>query len=436
MLLIPWWEGAKITMWLLECLDIFFYFQSFEFFFDRSDPLPSTFYGLRCAIMKAAFLTSLLAISLPIAALGGIGTELVYKGLERPVWAGAPDGVTDKLWIMEQAGSVWIIDLKTGEKSDEPFLKLNDKVDRKDNEEGMLGLAFAPDFEKTGRYYINYTSKDSHSNVVRFVAKDGMTTDPESGEVILRYEQDFGNHNGGWLDFGPDGMLWIATGDGGSANDPKARAQDVTKLLGKVLRLDVSGAKGYKSPKDNGFADVPDALPEIHAIGLRNPWRSSFDRETGDFWIGDVGQGKWEEIDFVEKGKTGGKNFGWRLREGLIKNPNGKVGGKEPKDHVEPVYVYEHGSGSNQGLSVTGGFVYRGNDIPELSGRYVFADYQNPRIWSFELKGSKATGFKDHTDSLQPEGGRISLISSFGEGGDGELYITDLSGPVYKIVRK
>ncbi len=386
--------------------------------------------------MKTTFLFSILAISLPVSASAELATELVYKGLERPVWAGAPDGVTDRLWIMEQAGTVWVIDLKTGKKADKPFLKLTDRVDRKDNEEGMLGLAFAPDFGKTGRYYINYTSKDGHSNVVRFVAKNGMTEDPESGEVILKYKQDFGNHNGGWLDFGPDGMLWIATGDGGSANDPNANAQDVTKHLGKVLRLDVSGEKGYGIPEDNGFVDVKNALPEIHAIGLRNPWRSSFDRKTGDFWIGDVGQGKWEEIDFVKKGETGGKNFGWRLREGLVKNPNGKIGGNKPKNNVDPVYVYKHGGGSDEGLSVTGGYVYRGDDIAGLSGRYVFADYQNPRIWSFELKDGKAEDFQDHTDELQPEGGRITLISSFGEGGDGELYITDLGGPVYRIVEK
>ncbi|MEP3214584.1 MAG: PQQ-dependent sugar dehydrogenase [Luteolibacter sp.] len=363
----------------------------------------------------------------------------MIKDLERPVWVGAPDGVTDKLWVMEQAGTVWIVDLGSGEKMEEPFLKINPKVDRKGNEEGLLGLAFAPDFQESGRYYINYTSKDSHSNIVRFTSEDGLTTDAESGETLLRYKQDFDNHNGGWLDFGPDGMLWIATGDGGAANDPKARAQDVSQYLGKVLRLDVSGEKGYVAPEDNGYASMEGALPEIHAIGMRNPWRCSFDRKTGDFWIGDVGQNAWEEIDFVKKGETGGKNFGWRLREGKIKTPKKKdtdPGGDIPKNHHDPIYVYEHGSGPQQGISVTGGYVYRGQDVPELEGRYVFADYQNPRIWSFVEKDGKATDFRDHTDELQPEGGRIALISSFGEGGDGELYLTDLSGVVYRVVEK
>lgn len=388
--------------------------------------------------MKPAYLA--LLFSLPMAlSRAELATETVIKGLERPVWVGAPDGVIDKLWVMEQPGTIWVIDLKRGEKFPDPFLKIQSKVDDSKNEEGLLGLAFAPDFAESGRYYVNYTSKDSHSNVVRFTTPDGMTTEAESGETILRYKQDYDNHNGGWLDFGPDGMLWIGTGDGGAANDPKGRAQDVGETLGKMLRLDVSGETGYVPAPGNGFADVKGALPEIHAIGLRNPWRCSFDRETGDFWIGDVGQNAWEEINFVEKGKTGGKNFGWRLREGEIKTPAKKdrdVGGDIPDNHHEPIYVYEHGSGSLQGLSVTGGYVYRGNDIPELKGRYIFADYQNPRIWSFVGKGSDIADFKDHTSELQPDKGRISLISSFGEGGDGELYLTDLTGAVYKIVGK
>jgi glucose/arabinose dehydrogenase len=389
-------------------------------------------------IMKRACFSFLLILPFSLSH-AELATETVIKGLERPVWVGAPDGVSDKLWVMEQPGTIWIIDLATGKKSSEPFLKIKPKVDSSKNEEGLLGLAFAPDFAESGRYYVNFTSKDSHSNVVRFTSPDGMTTDADSGETILRYKQDFDNHNGGWLDFGPDGMLWIGTGDGGAANDPKGRAQDVGQYLGKMLRLDVSGEKGYTPASDNGFAKVKGALPEIHAIGLRNPWRCSFDRETGDFWIGDVGQNAWEEIDFVKKGETGGKNFGWRLREGDIKTPsrkNANPGGDIPEDHHEPIYVYEHGSGSLQGLSVTGGYVYRGTEVPELVGRYVFADYQNPRIWSFVEKGGKAVDFKDHTSELQPEGGRINLISSFGEGGDGELYLTDLTGAVYKIVGK
>ena len=366
----------------------------------------------------------------------GVGTELLYKGLERPVWAGAPSSVKGKLWVMEQAGTVWIIDLKTGEKSEKPFLKINDKVTRKGNEQGLLGLAFSPDFEKSGRYYINYTENSGDTRIVRYESKDRKTTDPESGETILEIKQPFGNHNGGWLDFGPDGFLYIATGDGGAGNDPKNLAQDLSSHLGKLLRLDVSVDKGYQSPKDNAFNGKKGALPEIHAFGLRNPWRCSFDRETGDFWIGDVGQNAWEEINFVKDGKAGGMNFGWRLREADVKTPAKGIGGDAPEDNVEPVYVYKHGNGPSEGLSVTGGFVYRGSKVPDLKGRYVFADYQNPRIWSVVEKGGKVSDFTDHTSDLQPEGGRINLISSFGEDAEGELYITDLSGPVYRIVDK
>jgi len=386
--------------------------------------------------MKLTCLLSLLALGLAAFSNAELATQLLAKGFERPVWCGAPNSVKGKLWVMEQAGTVWIVDLKTGERAEKPFLKINERVDRKDNEEGLLGLAFAPDFEKSGKFYVNFTDKESNTQIVRFVSKDGVTSDPESGETILKYAQPFVNHNGGWLDFGPDGYLYIATGDGGAGDDPKNNAQDRSSLLGKVLRLDVSGEKGYTIPSDNPFQKEKDAKPEIVAIGLRNPWRCSFDRETGDFWIGDVGQNKWEEIDAVKSGEVIGKNFGWRLREADVGNPNGKIAGKQPKDNVEPVYVYAHGNGPKEGLSVTGGYVYRGSRIKEMQGRYIFADYQNPRIWSFQLKAGKAEDFEDHTSSLQPEGGRINLISSFGEDADGEVYLVDLSGPVYRIVGK
>jgi glucose/arabinose dehydrogenase len=400
------------------------------------DPLPWCETGIICAIMKSALTLVIAPFLLASLLHAGVGTEVLIKGLERPVWAGAPASVKGKLWVMEQAGTVWIVDLETGEKSAKPFLKIDDKVTRKSNEQGLLGLAFAPDFEKSGRYYINYNEKGGDTRIVRYVSEDLMTTDPDSGEIILEYKQPFGNHNGGWLGFGPDGMLYIATGDGGAGNDPKGNAQNLSSHLGKLLRLDVSPQKGYVSPNDNAFAGKKGALPEIHAYGLRNPWRCSFDRETGDFWIGDVGQNAWEEINFVKKGEAGGMNFGWRLREADIKTPAKGVGGDKPKDNVEPVYVYKHGNGPREGLSVTGGYVYRGSKVADLKGRYFFADYQNPRIWSVVEKNGEVSDFTDHTSELQPEGGRINLISSFGEDADGELYITDLSGVVYRIVSK
>lgn len=393
-------------------------------------------FWLDCAIMN--FSKTLVACSVLFGSLahGQLATELLAKGFERPVWAGAPRSVNDKLWVMEQAGTVWIVDLKTGKRSEKPFLKINDEVSRKGNEQGLLGLAFAPDFDKSGKYYVNYNEKDGDTLIVRFISKDGLTTDEGSAETILEYDQPFANHNGGWLEFGPDGFLYIATGDGGSGNDPKNLAQDMTSPLGKILRLDVSGDKGYKVPATNPYQKEKDVHPLIVASGLRNPWRCSFDRKTGDFWIADVGQNAWEEINVINLKELSKKNFGWRLREGDVVTPNKSVGGEAPSNHVEPVYVYKHGNGPKEGLSVTGGYVYRGTEIPGFEGRYLFADYQNPRIWSFVMKGGKADDFKDHTSELQPEGGRINLISAFAEDASGEHYLVDHSGAVYRIVGK
>ena len=364
-----------------------------------------------------------------------IAVEQVAKGFDRPVWAGMPEGINGKLWVMEQAGQVWIVDEKTGERDKQPFLDIRPDVSRKGNEEGLLGLAFAPDFVKSGRYYVNYTDKEKQTRIVRFISEDRKTTQPTTGEILLKYPSEFENHNGGWVGFGPDSMLYIGNGDGGAGNDPNQRGQALDTLLGKILRIDVSPQTGYKVPSDNPFVKDNGAKPEIWAYGVRNPWRCSFDRATGDFWIADVGQNHWEEINYMSAGKGSGANYGWRMREGDIETPAKNVGGPSPNGAIDPVYVYKHGSGEKEGLSVTGGYVYRG-PIKELEGRYVFGDYQNPRIWSFALKGGKATGFKDHTMELQPKGGRINLIASFAEGNDGGLFIVDHSGPIYRIVSR
>jgi glucose/arabinose dehydrogenase len=313
-----------------------------------------------------------------------------------------PAKVDDKLWVMEQAGRVWIFD---------------------------------PDFLVNGLYYINFTDKDHFTTILRLTSEDHATTDVSKAETVLRFKQPFENHNGGWIAFGPDGMLFIGNGDGGSANDPNNNGQSLDTWLGKILRIDVSPNQGYKVPADNPFVGTKGAKPEIWAYGVRNPWRCSFDRQTGDFWMGDVGQDKWEEVDFMPHGKGAGANYGWRLREGAVPTPKPSAGGDAPAGAIEPVYVYPHGTGTNQGLSVTGGYVYRG-PIAELRGRYLFADYQNPRVWSFVLKDGRVADFKDHSDALQPAGGRIALISSFAEDNQGNLYIIDHTGSVYQIVGK
>ena len=375
---------------------------------------------------------SILALSstllLPVSAK--IAVKKVTDGFDRPVWVGVPQSSKKQLWVMEQHGAITSMDPDSGEKT--VILDIRKQVSRQGNEEGMLGLAFAPDFTKTGRFYINYVDKEHHTCISRFEVKGG-SIDASKEEIVLRYKQDFQNHNGGWIDFGPDGMLYIGNGDGGSGNDPKQRAQDLGSLLGKILRIDVSVEKGYEVPKDNPFLKNKEAKPEIWAYGVRNPWRCSFDKKTGDLWIGDVGQNHWEEISYTTHKDGFGANFGWRLREGEVATPANDVGGDKPKDNVEPVYVYKHGGGKDEGFSVTGGYLYRG-PIKELQGRYIFADYQNPRIWSFELKNGKARDFKDHTDELQPDGGKIKQIPSFGEDLDGNVFIVDHSGPVYQII--
>ena len=364
-----------------------------------------------------------------------IGLRQVAGGLERPLWAGMPQRIDGKLWVMEQAGRVWIFDVATGTKSAQPFLDICSEVSRKGNEEGLLGLAFDPDFQVNGRYYVNFTDKEHFTRIVRFTSENHATTDVAGAEVVLRFKQPFENHNGGWLAFGPDGMLYIGNGDGGSGNDPNNNAQSLGTLLGKMLRIDVSPKQGYTVPSDNPFVATKGAQPEIWAYGLRNPWRCSFDRQTGDLWIGDVGQNKWEEVDFMPRGKGAGANFGWRVREGAVATPEPGAGAPAPAGAIEPVYVYPHGGAADQGVSVTGGYVYRG-PVAELQGRYVFGDYQNPRIWSFVLRDGKVADFKDHTDVLQPDKGRIALISSFAEDNQGNLFIIDHTGSVYQVVAK
>jgi len=379
----------------------------------------------------------LIWLSVASVAQAEIGVQQVATGFERPVWVGQPKGIGDKLWVIEQAGRVWIVDAKSGQRSEKPFLDIVSDVSRKGNEEGLLGLAFASDFPKTGRFYVNYTDRTPNkavTRIARFTANPAtLETDPATKEVLISVEQPYRNHNGGWIDFGPDDKLYTGLGDGGAANDPQGNGQNLGSYLGKILRIDVSGEKGYQTPPDNPFVKEAGALPEIWSWGLRNPWRCSFDRKTGDFWIGDVGQNVLEEINALPKGKASGANFGWRLREGDIATP--QVGGEKPAKAVEPVFVYKRGNGKLEGFSVTGGYVYRG-PIRELEGRYVFGDYQSKRVFSFVLKGGKATDIEDHTETMQPEGGKLGYLASFGEDNEGNLYVVDHGGPVYRVVEK
>ncbi|MDP0490781.1 MAG: PQQ-dependent sugar dehydrogenase [Verrucomicrobiota bacterium JB023] len=380
-------------------------------------------------------LTTLLFI--PTLALAAPSLERVGDDFERPVWVTTPEHSSQRLFIVEQGGKIFIHDQKSDETLSEPFLDLSDRVHRGHNEEGLLGLAFAPDYETSGRFYVNYSTKDRENKIARFTVtepKTATTCDPDSGEVILTFKQPFGNHNGGYLEFGPDGYLYIGTGDGGSANDPKRNAQDLSNLLGKILRIDVSPEKGYDIPADNPFVGDDEARDEILAYGLRNPWRCCWDGDN--FYIADVGQNHWEEINVTSKSDLHGANFGWRQREGLVETPKDGVGGPKPEGAIDPVYVYKHGMGETEGLSINGGYVYRGS-VSSLGGKYLFSDHLNPRIWSFEYKGGETTNFSDLTETLaRPDGKPFRMLSSFGTDADDELYVIELSGGVWKIVEE
>jgi glucose/arabinose dehydrogenase len=332
-------------------------------------------------------------------------------------------------------GHVRVFDLNTNTLLPKPFLTIPSVAGG--SEQGLLGLAFHPDYASNGFFYVHYNRSSGATIVDRFqVSGDPNVADPASRHPVFTTGQPFSNHNGGWLAYGPDGYLYLALGDGGSGGDPGNRGQNTGVFLGKMLRIDPDGDdfpadpnRNYAIPPTNPFAGGG-GLGEIWAYGLRNPWRDSFDRATGDLWIADVGQGAWEEIDFQPGTSTGGENYGWRCYEG---DHAFNLGGCAPANTmVFPIHEYSHALG----CSVTGGYVYRGCAVPDLDGTYFFADFCSARIWSFRYDGVMVSEFTDRTAELAPGGGlSIRGISSFGEDAAGEIYICDLSGgEVFKIV--
>lgn len=346
---------------------------------------------------------------------------------------GAGDG-SGRLFIVEQAGRIRIV--KDGELLPEPFLDITDRVES-GGERGLLGLAFHPEYAENGFLYVNYTHRPASmllTRIARFsVSGNPDQSDAASEQVVLEFAQDFNNHNGGMIAFGPnDGFLYIATGDGGSANDPNQNAQNLNSFLGKILRLDVDGGSPYAVPAANPFIGTPGALPEIWAYGLRNPWRFSFDRLTGDVYIGDVGQAEREEIDYQPGASVGGENYGWRIFEGSRCNTpiamEGECDALSPSA-VFPIHEYTH----DDGIAVTGGYAYRGAWLPELEGVYFFADFGSARVWSFSVMDGAASGLQEWTDVLNPDGARLTAISSFGEDDAGELYLASLGGKIFRL---
>ena len=363
-------------------------------------------------------LTILLWIN-PIATADGfpsIRLVRVVTGLASPVFVTDPgDG---RLFVVEQRGTIRIAE--SGTIRTTPFLDVTALV-RLGSERGLLGLAFDPSFAENGKFYVNYTDLSGDTVIERYsVSSDPSLADPSSGELVLRIDQPFANHNGGHLTFGPDGMLYIGTGDGGSGGDPLNSGQTLSTLLGKMLRIDVSGPLPYSIPVTNPFFSEPAARSEIWAYGLRNPWRYSFDRGTGDLYIGDVGQNAIEEIDFQPSSSPGGENYGWRRMEGSrCFNPST---GCNDGSLVLPILEYDH----SQGCSVTGGYVYRGTTRPALEGIYFFGDFCSGRLW-----GARRDEQGTWASAILLETGLT--VSSFGEDSRGNLYLIDYGGSVFRI---
>jgi glucose/arabinose dehydrogenase len=322
-----------------------------------------------------------------------------------------PDGSNDAV-VVTQGGVIWRLSVDESSPA-AAFGDISDRlIESPGNEEGLLGLAFSPDFDVDGRVYLYYTAGGPRRSVLsRSVVSNG-TLDMASERVLLELPQPYGNHNGGHLAFGPDGYLYVAVGDGGSAGDPEGNGQNLSTLLGSILRLDVSG-EGYRVPPDNPFVDTHGARPEIYAYGLRNPWRFSFDRETGDLWAADVGQDAWEEVDRI----VSGGNYGWNITEGLECYQASSCSMTELQ---MPRAVYGH----DAGCSITGGYVYRGASMPELNGWYVYADFCNGSVW--------AVNTADETPPvLLAETGLP--ITSFGELQDGELLAVTFANALFRL---
>ena len=374
----------------------------------------------------------------------------------QPLFVTAAPGDTTHIYVVQQTGQVLRFDLGTGTFDAQAFIDISGKLTSASGEQGLLGLAFDPGYAANGRLYLNYVVPGgqwgngiTHVSQFHFVTKKKKhhrgTTTVLSENILASFDHPQTNHNGGWIGFSPrlndDHNLYIATGDGGGGNDqgtghiePGGNALNTGTLLGKILRIHVDPSTAVVSiPSNNPFFSSGTSLREIFTFGLRNPFRGSFDRQTGDLFLADVGQNTREELDVqAATNAGGGENYGWRLREGTIATPTGSpvVGGAVPAGNVEPILDY----GRSTGGSIIGGYVYRGSAIPSLQGKYVFGDYVSDKIFTIDYSAGVASNFTDITPALFPSGG-LGNPSSFGEDANGELYICDIgNGRLFKIV--
>lgn len=351
--------------------------------------------------------------AIPAGPATTLSLALIANDFSRPVYL--THAGDDRLFVVEQRGVITIV------QNNQTFLNIEGRVGSEDNEQGLLSLAFHPNYANNGYFFVNYTDNRGDTIISRFqVSSDPNLADPDSEEIVLTIEQPYGNHNGGLIKFGPDGYLYIGMGDGGAADDPEERGQDRQELLGKMLRIDVNQLP-YTIPAGNPFANSDDTRPEIWALGLRNPWRFSFDHLTGDLYIADVGQGDYEEINFQPASSRGGENYGWNVMEG---NHCFQGQNCNPDPFSLPITEYTHNEG---GCSVTGGYVYRGSRYSQLAGNYFFGDYCTGTIWSLYHAPNG-----QWLENLVLQSGLI--IASFGQDAAGELYlVAHGSGEIYHI---
>lgn len=349
--------------------------------------------------------------------------EDIFPGLtfSQPLLVTTSGDMSSDLFVVEQPGRILVIDSDAAEPEAQVFLDIRNLITSSGGEQGLLGLAFHPEYAENGLFYVNYTDRTG-TVIARYrrQTENLRTADPASGQILLQFDQPYGNHNGGHLAFGPDGYLYIASGDGGSSGDPQNYAQTLDNLLGKILRIDIDRADQgleYAIPTDNPFASGDEGMmPEIYAYGLRNPWRFSFD-SSGTLWAADVGQNRIEEINHVESGG----NYGWNILEGTLEYRADSTTDRDSL--ILPVWEYDH----SQGRSVTGGYVYEGQMIPSLRGAYVYGDFISSRIWALWIDDNRVV----HNVLILETDLRIA---SFGVDGEGEILIADLRGKIYRLI--
>ena len=397
--------------------------------------LCSCFLNSVTCVLAGLLMTSLTSTSSVQAQT--LNTTRVASGLDSPLFLTSAPGDNDRLFILEKnTGNIRILNQSTGQLNTNPFMTVGDLSSN--GERGLLGLAFHPDYQSNGLFYVNATDATGATTIREYQNTTADTANAASRRNILSINQPATNHNGGWMDFGQDGLLYISSGDGGGGSGPP-NGQDTSTLLGSMLRIDINGDdfaadpnRNYAIPSSNPFVGQSGA-DEIFAFGLRNPWRASFDSLTGDLYIGDVGSNSREEINVIPAGTTEALNFGWSDREGAPDD-------NKPDGFTDPIYDYRRGSDTFQGQSITGGYVYRG-DIEELQGHYFFADFVQSKLWSLEYDGSNPedfdgtnfSGLVSWTENLTADIGNPNLFASFGEDNEGNLYLVSLNGSIYKF---